>query len=161
MCMTRYDLLKEIAETASTDECLPWPGATNGGGYGAVWVKGRTLGAHKVALEVKLGRVLGEGMQACHTCDNPICVNPRHLFEGTDADNKRDMACKGRRARGEKFPSRNRLTEIDVMDVIERIEVKGEPQASVAREYGVTPQLLHRIRRGKAWGWLTGRGGEK
>jgi hypothetical protein len=52
--------------------------------------------AHRVALEEKLGRPLRPGMKALYTCDNPPCVNPEHLYEGTHGQNMRDMIDRGR-----------------------------------------------------------------
>jgi hypothetical protein len=52
--------------------------------------------AHRRALMAKLGRSLLPGMQACHHCDNPPCIQPEHLYEGTSADNHRDMVERGR-----------------------------------------------------------------
>jgi hypothetical protein len=52
--------------------------------------------AHRHALELKLGRPIGSGLLALHTCDNPSCVRPDHLYEGTQSDNMRDMHDRGR-----------------------------------------------------------------
>lgn len=72
----------------------------DGFNYGAFRKDGRNQPAHKVALEMQLGRPLGEGMKALHRCDTPLCVRndggQSHLFEGTQTDNMRDMVAKGR-----------------------------------------------------------------
>jgi len=77
-------------------ECLEWQCSRTAYGYGKVWFDVRLQGAHRLALEIKLGRPLIPGMFACHTCDNPPCIRPEHLFEGTSADNARDSLAKGR-----------------------------------------------------------------
>lgn len=66
-------------------------------GYIMVGKAGRKpVYAHRRALEAKLGRPIAPGLMACHHCDNPPCVNPDHLFEGTASDNRQDMLRKGR-----------------------------------------------------------------
>lgn len=90
--------------------CHPWTGARRGqdGRYGAYaigpWGKPGTryIGAHRVALELKLGRPIKPGYLACHSCDNRICCNPEHLWEGTPRDNALDSKAKGRNLKGRK-----------------------------------------------------------
>lgn len=79
------------------DECWPWIGKVSSGGYAKIFKDCKTRLAHRLALEAKLGHPIPAGMQACHKCDNPRCVNPAHLFLGAAADNVADMIEKGRR----------------------------------------------------------------
>jgi hypothetical protein len=75
--------------------CLIWTGPTNNCGYGLFWIDGHHRGAHRVAFFLKHGRwpfPLG-----LHKCDNPPCVDWRHIFEGTHKDNLEDSWAKGRR----------------------------------------------------------------
>lgn len=79
-----------------TDSCWPWPGATTPKGYPKIGHQRRTVYVHQAVLEEKLGRPLRSGYEACHTCDNPPCCNPAHLWEGTHSENMQDMLTKNR-----------------------------------------------------------------
>lgn len=134
-------------------------------GYGGFKLDGKLRQSHRVAWEFTHGPI-STGMLVCHRCDNPPCVNPAHLFLGTNRDNQRDMARKKRgytrerhwmakypeRVRGEK----NRAARLTVADVseIRRLLRVGEKQRSVALRFGVTQAAISLIWRGKNWGWL-------
>jgi hypothetical protein len=78
-----------------TPECWEWQGATGGTGYGEFCVKGALMAAHRVSWELHNG-VIPEGSLVLHKCDNRRCVNPVHLFLGSQSDNMLDASRKGR-----------------------------------------------------------------
>jgi len=78
-----------------TDECWIWTSTTDSDGYGKIRVTGKQRAAHRVSWALANGRE--PDLCVCHSCDNPKCVNPNHLWLGTQADNLRDMIAKGRR----------------------------------------------------------------
>lgn len=88
----------EKVAISNPEECWIW--LASGRPYGNFWDGNRQVGAHQFALTLKLGRPLREGFCALHSCDKQLCVNPDHLFEGTNLDNSRDMVQKGRKEKG-------------------------------------------------------------
>lgn len=118
------------------DECWPWTAATDGHGRGQIKVDGRPVKAPRVALELCLGRPLVG--QALHTCDNPACCNPSHLFEGTNLDNIRDRQAKGRRHGAQK------LTLADALE-IRRRAADGEGPVALGRAFGVDKNAIRDV----------------
>lgn len=136
------------------DDCWLWTGAkTRIGGYGKLGNRqhhGSDLRAHRLSYELHVG-VIPDGMCVCHKCDNPLCVNPNHLFLGTLADNNADREAKGRGSdkRGVKNP-RARLT-IETVRKIRRLRAKGMSQAEVGRIVGFPQTTISKIDRGVGW----------
>lgn len=75
--------------------CWEWMGAKTKNGYGHMNIFYKNQYAHRISYEIKYGEI-PVGMVACHKCDNPACVNPDHIFIGTQKDNIQDMIKKGR-----------------------------------------------------------------
>jgi len=86
-----------------SDNCWEWIGRKNKAGYGYIYHK-KALVASRVSFELFNNKKIKEGNYACHRCDNPSCVNPNHIFEGTPFDNVKDMENKGRRKNGSYNP---------------------------------------------------------
>lgn len=87
---------------SNISDCWIWSGFKNPHGYGGIEIKGGMALAHRVAWELTYGKV-PEELYVLHHCDNPTCVNPSHLFLGTQADNIRDMCLKGRSRHSTKY----------------------------------------------------------
>src|SRR4051812_35617659 len=87
------------------DECWIWKGHKSSRGYGRISLHHHGLGnyqAHRLSWELANAKPLPGHLRACHSCDNPLCVNPAHLWPGTDADNVRDRDKKGRNGNSNK-----------------------------------------------------------
>lgn len=151
--MTIIEKFHSRVERKGPDECWPWLGSTDKDGYGQLAVrdpKRRTLKAHRLAYEFGIGPI-PYGLGALHTCDNPPCCNPRHLWAGTQKDNMRDMIAKGRNhiiafGSGEDA-SNSRLTESDIL----AIRSSELPYRTLANRYAVAIGHIQSIRRNKTW----------
>ena len=129
--------------------CWTWTGSKIRHGYGHFRVNGRLALAHRFMFELVNG-VIGYGKHVCHVCDNPSCINPAHLFEGTPSENARDAFEKGRRSswKGSEHPNA-KLTEGDVLEI--RKLLKTFRPSVIAEKYGITRTLVYQIRARKAW----------
>jgi hypothetical protein len=126
--------------------CLIWTGSKNARGYGNIrnLVTRSRLCAHRAAYEIFIGPI-PEGMQVLHRCDNPSCVEPTHLFLGSQVTNMRDMLSKGRSFKAKLVPDQ-------VREIRERL-LRGDAGVLLAREFGVTPTAISFIKRGRSWRW--------
>lgn len=132
--------------------CWEWQGGKNcKGGYGRIKFGYDHHLVHRISYEYHYGKI-PDGMEICHHCDNPICVNPEHLFLGTRSDNMRDMFAKGRHrpVNGENNGN-SRLTQKQV-DSIRKEYSKGDvSQRGLARKYSVTQGCIAGIICHRTW----------
>ncbi len=121
---------KKIKRTVG---CWPWTATRDSCGYGQIGIRGRTMNAHRLSWLIHKGDIpkgIGShGMCVLHTCDTPSCVNPEHLFLGSQADNMADCRAKGR--------SNAVLTEEDVRRIREA-RLFGAVQQDLADVWGVS-----------------------
>jgi hypothetical protein len=89
-----HNFWRKIAIPNDSEECWTWVAGKNGRGYGIFGI-GKTTLAHRIMWRVTYGGI-GAGICVCHSCDNPACVNPDHLWLGTNLDNTVDKVSKGR-----------------------------------------------------------------
>lgn len=140
--------MKERFETKvdKTDQCWVWKAATNGKGYGKFSIaRGKWDYAHRVAYRLYKGEI-PEQMCVCHSCDNPSCVNPAHLWLGTQKENMQDAIAKGRHLGPPSFVGgqhpRQKVSEIQLLEIKKRI-ANGESPFHFHKEYGVTWSAIY------------------
>lgn len=134
------DRFWEKVDKRGADKCWPWVGATTFGGYGVIGKgRGKLIRAHRLSYEMHTGQ-LSETEVVRHICDNPACVNPRHLVKGTQKDNMRDKV-----ERGREYRPPGKLSDAALA------EIRGGASGvrTLARKYGVSPGLVSMIRSGK------------
>jgi hypothetical protein len=120
------------------------------GGYGLCTVRqiGEEL-AHRIAYIAYIGDI-PRSMCVCHTCDNRRCVNPDHLFLGSNAENSRDRNEKGRHSYGDRSP-RAKLSEEQVLEIHRLYKTGGNTAKKLAARYGVSDSTVRHISYGTRW----------
>ena len=145
----------EKVDVRGPDECWEWQACRQKPGYGRFSPRSRVVTtAHRYAYELAYGPV-GPGMVVRHHCDNPPCVNPRHLAIGTDRDNHLDARGRGRwvpppHSRGEGMPSAV-LTDEAVRQIRARYVPRKVSQYQLAAEFGVSKTTIGAVLSGKTW----------
>jgi hypothetical protein len=136
--------------------CWLWTGSKIAGSkYGRIRVAGAgspMVLANRVAWFIKTGNDPGH-LLVCHTCDNPPCVNPDHLFLATNHENILDMKAKGRHLCGEKN-DQSKLSGNQVMEIRQKYLDGSISMSKLAKSYGVTAMSIHRAIRKKSWAHL-------
>lgn len=131
--------------------CYVWLNAKFKSGYGQFGVRGKSKLAHRIAWEIANGAI-PDGLCVLHKCDNPGCVNPDHLFLGTQKDNVRDMVDKKRYSkRTGESGGLAKLKEAQVLEIRERYAAGGISQAVLGKQYGVCQSNIAAIVSGETW----------
>jgi HNH endonuclease len=135
--------------------CVEW-GRAKVRGYGVVWnpLNKRLYYVHRLMFERRHGGIR-QGDVICHKCDNPACVNPDHLFTGTQAENLRDMKNKGR-ASGPKG-AKNRSCKLDAMKVreIRSMIADGVSERVIAKRFQVERGTVRSIKHNRTWKYIS------
>lgn len=131
--------------------CWVWTASCLKSGYGSIKTKDGTMGSHRISWKLHYGKI-SKGLCVCHKCDNKKCVNPNHLFLGTQAENIQDMIKKGKgnKAKGEKHPMA-KLKEWQVLEIRAKYKTGKYTQRQLAKEYNVAEITVNYIINRKTW----------
>jgi hypothetical protein len=142
-------LLRRVTFGSST--CWYWIGSTSGIGYGCLPALGESK-AHRVSYRIFKGDIPA-GAKVLHKCDTRCCVNPDHLFVGTQAENVADMVSKGRNRPTSLCGEKNPMAKMTAKEVEQAKAMKqsGAKQADIARFFNVSPMTISRLIRGESW----------
>jgi hypothetical protein len=134
------------------NDCWIWTGATMKNGYGKLSGSGHggenLIAAHRASWILHKGPI-PEGLDVCHQCDTPECVNPEHLFIGTRLDNMKDCVSKGRSCRGEKHG--NAKLTWSAVSAMKEQRADGRTYEKIAKSFGVTRVTAYRAITGICW----------
>lgn len=145
------DLFWEKVNTSG--DCWEWTASHDPKGYGFFGVAGRVMRAHRVSYVMHKGEI-PDDLIVCHSCDNPKCVNPNHLWLGTHKDNAIDREAKNRGGRKGPLGSKARASKLTepVVRQIKELLVEGKTTHRVlAKMFGVHFATISDLANGKTW----------
>lgn len=143
--------------TGQDGTCWRWIGAFNQNGYGYFLLGGRLMHAHRASYALFRGDV-PKDKNVCHACDNRWCVNPDHLWIGTQRQNVHDAMAKGRSVPPPRTDWRNRIKphhwqrlSVDQAKEIIRRLARGEKHELIAQDFGINSRTVSKIKLGQRW----------
>lgn len=131
--------------------CWLWTGCKHHSGYGLLKIKGIMTGAHKASYEINI-REVPTGLNVLHKCDNKLCVNPKHLFVGTEKDNMDDKVSKGRQTKGTEVNTA--VLDETTVRLIRKIYIPGDRKFganALARRFNVSRFTTYAIVNWLSW----------
>lgn len=162
--LSQKDLTRFWSKVEKADGCWLWKGSRCQKGYGIFVIRGKNYQAHRLSYELAYGITLGSVL-GCHSCDTPSCVNPQHIWPGTQAENMADRDRKGRTARGTRHGTKTKpnsvargeqvgnakLTASQVIEIRQRYANGDHALKKLSKEYGLTPSNIYKIAMHKVW----------
>ena len=130
--------------------CLEYQGKRLNEGHGYIWLNGKTTVVSRLAYELTYGEIPKDKC-VLHTCDNPPCINPMHLYVGTKLDNSNDMVLRGRDKHQSAEENGNACLNWEKVRQIRAEYKKGWSASSIAKEFNVHRCHVWRIVQNKTW----------
>ena len=145
-----------MVDKKGSNDCWRWLRGKDSYGYGVFYANGRNNQAHRFSMEMHLGQKLRASKQlrpgdqlVLHNCDNPACVNPKHLYVGRQSDNIKDRDNRSRTSVGESRPA-SKLNAFKV-GKIRRLRRKGWTITRLAKRFKLHTSTVYGIIKRKAW----------
>lgn len=132
-----------------TDSCWLWTGCLNSSGYGTISVDGKCYLSHRLSWDLFKSKKIGKKF-VLHMCDVRSCVNPSHLFTGSQKDNISDMITKGRQRAGRLTGTKHGMSKLSEDDV-RTIRASKQSASVLAKQFSISRSNVGMIRTGKTW----------
>ena len=138
----------KFVDIIDLDSCWTWIRSKNTYGYGQLYILGKQILVHRISWMIYFGGI-PDGLCVLHKCDNPSCVNPKHLFLGTSQENAKDRDEKHRNAYGERH-GMSKLSEKEIIK-IRKLRFDGYTIVKLGKIFGVDHTMISNICRNKNW----------
>ena len=154
--MTKPRSIEErlFSKVNKTADCWIWTGSKDRKGYGRLMVKEGDRNVPRLAHRISYTCLVGpipEGLFVCHRCDNPACVNPAHLWLGSNRDNAYDMIQKGRWKQPPTMSGRHNPNAKLTPEAVEEIRSTVGQTKALSQKHGVCVSAIKRVRSGRGW----------
>jgi len=140
----------KIDSSGGPEECWPWTASYHRTGYGHTKFEGKYWLAHRAAYLLHYGRLQAD-LHVLHSCDNPPCCNPAHLYQGTREQNMLDMSSRGRGKSGSQAGRPFRKLTWEAVCAIRSERAGGASVRSLATKHGIDPKTVRDILQRKLW----------
>ncbi len=140
--------------TSNPDKCWDWHGDADKDGYGRIRIGGKRYRAHRLALFLQNGQHPNSNLLVLHSCDNPRCVNPQHLREGTSKENSQDMFDRNRENVVKGTSHYNASLNESIVRYIKTQKRGGVANIEIARELNISHKTIWAIDHEKSWKYV-------
>jgi len=146
----RPALIRFWEKVNKTQTCWLWTACKDSWGYGEFRYKGKNIKASRFSYQLHYGKI-PKNKFVLHTCDNPSCVNPGHLWLGTQSDNMKDMAIKKRQLYKGEDNKNSKLTKVDIEKIRNLYKNTNLTKADIGRLFSISDVHAGRIINNKIW----------